>query len=158
MTPGVYYITSGNFSAASGATVTCKTCSGTNGVTIILTTTGATGQTVGNVQISPGASVTLRAPNSGTFSGLLFVQDPLAVSRGSTTPDNTLGGGTGMNLNGLLYFPHTTVGFDGNPSGTCTVLITNQLIIEGNSHFSISGCTSAGVTNLPTVNTVALAE
>jgi hypothetical protein len=158
MTPGIYYVTNGDFSVVAGATVTCNTCSGASGVTIILTTTAAAGATIGNVQIFPGATVTLRAPSSGRFSGLLFVQDPLAVSRGGTTPDTTLGGGTGMNLNGLLYFPHTTVGFDGNPSAACTVLITNQLIIDGNSNFSISGCTSAGLTNLPTVNTVALAE
>ena len=158
MTPGVYYVTNGDFSVVAGATVTCSTCSGASGVTIILTTTAAAGATIGNVQISSGATVTLRAPSSRTFSGLLFVQDPLAISSGSTTPDSTLGGGTGMNLNGLLYFPHTTVAFDGNPSAACTVLITNQLIIDGNSNFSISGCTSAGLTNLPTVNTVALAE
>jgi hypothetical protein len=158
MTPGVYYVTNGDFSVVAGATVTCKTCSGAYGVTIILTTTATAGATIGNVQISPGATVTLRAPSSGTFSGLLFVQDPPATSSGSTIPDNTFGGGTGMNLNGLLYFPHTTVAFDGNPSAACTLLITNQLIIDGNSNFSISGCASAGLTNLPTVNTVALVE
>jgi Flp pilus assembly protein TadG len=159
MTPGVYYVTSGDFSAASGATVTCKTCGGSYGVTVILTTTDAAGATIGNVQISPGATVALPAPNSGTFSGLLFVQDPLAVSLGGTTPDNTLGGGTGMNLTGLLYFPNTTVGFSGNPSATCTLLITNRLVVEGNSRLSISGCSSEGLTsNLPTVYTVALAE
>jgi hypothetical protein len=158
MMPGVYYVTNGNFSVASGATVRCTTCSGAYGVTIVLTTTQATG-TVGNVQISLGATVTLGAPNSGTFSGLLFIQDPLAMSSGSTTPpDNALQGGPGMNLNGLLYFPNTTVGFDGNPSAVCTLLITNQLIIKGNSNFRISGCTSAGLTILPVVNTVALAE
>jgi hypothetical protein len=81
------------------------------------------------------------------------------MSSGSTTPpDNALQGGPGMNLNGLLYFPNTTVGFDGNPSAACTLLITNQLIIKGNSNFRISGCTSAGLTILPVVNTVALAE
>ena len=158
MLPGVYYVTNGNFSVASGATVTCKTCTDSYGITVILTSTDATTATIGNVQISPGTTVTLAAPKSGTFSGLLFVQDPLAVSRASTTPDNTLAGGSGMNLNGLLYFPHTTVGFDGNPSAACTLLITNQLIVEGPSRLSISGCTSAGLRNLPTVDTVAIAE
>src|ERR1700746_2884078 len=55
--------------------ITCKTCSGSYGVTVILTTTGATGVTIGNVQISPGSMVTLPAPNSGRFSGLFFLQD-----------------------------------------------------------------------------------
>lgn len=154
LTPGVYYVTNGPFSVESGATVTCKTCSGAYGVTIILTTTAATRTTIGNVQISSGATVTLRAPSSGTFSGLLFVQDPLAVS-GSTTQDNAIEGGPGMNLTGLLYFPKTTVRFSGNPSATCTLLIASQLLVDGDSHFSVSGCTKAG---LPAINTVALAE
>jgi hypothetical protein len=158
MTPGVYYITNGNFAVASGATVSCMSCSGSNGVTVILTTTAATGATIGNVLISPGATVTLSAPNSGLFSGLLFVQDPLAVSGGGSTPDNTLEGGTGMKLGGLLYFPRTTVRFAGNPSAACTLLIANQLTVEGVSHLTVAGCKSAGLTNLPTVNTVALAE
>src|SRR5262252_510247 len=91
--PGVYYVTDGDFSVSSGATITCKTCSGASGVTIILTTTGGP---VGNVHIDPGARVTLHAPNSGPFSGLLFVQDPLAVSSGSTTADSGFDGGPSM--------------------------------------------------------------
>ena len=63
-----------------------------------------------------------------------------------------------MNLTGLLYFPKTTVGFQGNPSATCTLLIAKQVTIDGNSNLTTSGCASAGLTVLPTVNTVALAE
>jgi hypothetical protein len=44
LTPGAYYVTNGNLSIASGATVTCKTCDSVSGVTIVLTTTStATG-------------------------------------------------------------------------------------------------------------------
>ena len=121
--PGLYYVTNGDFSIASDATVTCLSCSGADGVTIILTTPNASGGTVGSVQISSGATVTLQAPNSGTFSGVLFVQDPLAASAGGEQPDNSLDAGPGMNLTGLLYFPKTSVGFRGNPSTTCTLLI-----------------------------------
>jgi hypothetical protein len=158
LSPGTYWITDGNLTLDKGAAVTCSSCSGANGVTIILTTTGAIGGTVGNVHISRGATVTLQASNSGTFSGLLFVQDPLAKSSAGPTPDNGLDGGPFMNLTGLLYFPKTTVGFQGNPSATCTLLITKQVTIDGNSNFTRSGCASAGLTVLPTVNTVALAE
>ena len=63
-----------------------------------------------------------------------------------------------MNLNGLLYFPSTSVGFDGNQSTTCSLLISKQLVIDGDSNFDISGCTNAGLTRLPMVYTVAVAE
>ena len=136
LTPGVYYVTNGDFSIASAATVTCMT--------------------IGNAQIRMGATVTLQAPNSGPFSGLLFVQDPLAA--GSEEPDNAFEGGPGMNLTGLLYFPNATVGFRGNPSATCTLLVASQVTIDSSSRLSTSGCGTAGLTNLPTVYTVALAE
>jgi Putative Flp pilus-assembly TadE/G-like len=152
LTPGLYYLTNGDFSVAPGARLT-----GT-GVAIVLTTTNATAGTVGNVKISPGARVTLSAPSSGSFSGILFVQDPLARSSGSTTPDNTLEGGAGMGLNGLLYFPNTTVGFGGNAGATCTLLITSQLVITETSNFNMSGCPAAGLTRQPSIYTVALAE
>lgn len=153
--PGVYYVTNGNFSVGLGATVRCSTCSGAKGVTIVLTTKGGT---VGTVQISAGAAVTLQAPNSGTFSGILFVQDPQAVPSGSTTPDNGFEAGPSMKLTGLLYFPQTTVAFQGNPSPACALLVANQVVINGNSNFSTAGCSSAGLATLPVVNTIALAE
>ena len=153
--PGVYYVTNGDFSVALGAIVTCKTCTGANGVTIILTTNGGT---VGSVHIYAGAAITLQAPNSGTFSGILFVQDSMAISSGGTTPDNGFEGGPSMKLTGLLYFPKTSIAFQGNPGAACTLLVADQLVLDGNSNLSSVGCTSAGLARLPTVNTVALAE
>lgn len=155
LVPGVYYVTNGDFSVALGATVTCKTCGGANGVTIILTTTSGP---VGSVQISSGASVTLQAPNAGTFSGILFVQDPMAVPGGSTTPDNRFEAGGSMKLTGLLYFPKTTLAFEGNPGAACTLTVADQVVIYGASGFSATGCTSAGLAVLPTVVTAALAK
>jgi hypothetical protein len=63
-----------------------------------------------------------------------------------------------MNLTGLLHFPQTGVGFQGNLGSTCTLLVANQVVIDGDSDFSAIGCTSAGLASLPKVNTVALAE
>jgi Flp pilus assembly protein TadG len=152
--PGVYYVTNGNFSVSLGATVKCSTCTGANGVTIVLTTNGGTVA----VQISPGATVSLQAPSSGRFSGILFVQDPLAVSSGSTTPDNAFEAGASMKLTGLLYFPQTTVAFQGNPGAACALLVAKRVVIEGDSNFTTAGCSSAGLATLPIVNTIALAE
>ncbi len=158
MIPGAYYVTNGDFSVASGATVACTTCKGADGVTIITTKTGTSGGTVGNVQISSGANVTLHAPKSGIFSGMLFVQDPLATSAGGTTPDSVLAGGPTMILTGLLYFPATKVGFQGSPSPTCTLLIASRVVTNGRAGFAASGCVGAGLSGRPAVYTAALVE
>jgi Flp pilus assembly protein TadG len=146
LAPGTYWITDGDLTLQPKALL-----KGT-GVTIILTI-GKLG-TVGRVQIPTGTTVTLQAPNSGTFSGLLLIQDRSATPSGGSV----LEGGGNMRLTGLLYLPNTTVGFHGNLSATCTVLITRQVAIQGDSSFSTSGCKAAGLTRLPTVYTVALAE
>jgi hypothetical protein len=158
LTPGVYYVTEGDFSIASSATVTCRSCSGANGVTIILTSTGASPAAIGNVQIASGATVTLRAPSSGTFSGLLFAQDPLATPASGNAPDNVLAGGSTMNLTGLLYFPTTKVRFRGNPSATCTLLIASRVLTNGTAGFAASDCAGAGLSGRPAVYTAVLVE
>jgi len=54
--PGAYYVINGDFSVACNAMVTCRTCDGTGGVIIVLTTTTASAEAVGKVQIQPGAA------------------------------------------------------------------------------------------------------
>jgi Flp pilus assembly protein TadG len=156
--PGLYYVTEGDFSIASGATVTCTTCGGVNGVTIILTSTDTAAAPVGNVKIAGGALVTLRAPKSGTFSGMLFIQDPLTIPVGGNTPDSIFAGGSGMSLTGLLYFPTTKVRFQGNPGATCTVLIASRVGTNGSAGFATSGCAGAGLSGRPAVYTAVLVE
>jgi len=113
---------------------------------------------VRNVQINSGAIVTLRAPSSGIFSGLLFIQDPLAIPAGGNTPDSVLAGGSTMNLTGLLYFPTTKVRFQGNPGATCTLLIAGRVGTNGTAGFAASGCAGAGLSGRPAVYTAALVE
>jgi hypothetical protein len=100
----------------------------------------------------------LQAPRAGPFSGFLLLQDPLTISAGEDEPDNALDGGPTMNLTGLLYFPTTSVAFQGNPQATCTLLIAQQITIGGDSRLTASGCSTAGLTRLPTVYTAALVE
>jgi Flp pilus assembly protein TadG len=160
LVPGTYWITDGSLQIQTNAVLNCSSCASANGtgVTIILTTKNPATGAVGNVEISGGATVTLQAPNSGPFSGLLLIQDPLASSAGSGEPDNTLEGGPTMSLTGLLYFPNTSVGLQGNPRATCTILVVNQVEIDGTSRFTNSGCATAGLKWLPKVYTVTLAE
>jgi len=104
----------------------------------------------------------LQAPNSGTFSGLVIVQDSNGLPPGTTyTSRRSTLEGPGATLNGLVYFPNASMTFQGNPSSAgpkCLVVVVDALIVDGPSSLATSGCTSAGLTNLPTINTVSLAE
>jgi len=136
--------------------VTCSTCTGGTGVTIILTNTTGT---VGGLCSDSNSSVTLNAPTTGTYKGYLIIQDPGATTGTSSCKkaDNSFQGGANMNLTGLLYFPNTTVVYQGNPSSACSVLVAKTITLNGTSNFSTSGCTGAGL-DAPTVKTVVLGE
>ena len=67
----------------------------------------------------------------------------------------------GATLNGLVYFPNSALTFDGNPGPSgprCLLLVVNAVQVDANSRFDSQGCAQAGLVNLPTVLTVALAE
>jgi hypothetical protein len=167
LSPGTYWITDGNLQLGPGggtSLLECTACNGGSlGVTIIFTTTNGASGSIGTVLMqSSGAQIgNLNAPNSGTFEGLLFVQDTVA---GATyTTSGTLQGGPNVALDGtgLVYFPHTDLTFQGTPQlGTngCLVVIADQVTLAGNSTLSATGCSSAGLGTTPTVKTVAIAE
>jgi hypothetical protein len=72
-----------------------------------------------------------------------------------------LWGGSGIAFvgTGLIYFPHTNLEFQGNPTlGTngCLILYANTISLQGNSTLASSGCTAAGLGSMPTVNTITL--
>lgn len=143
--PGTYYINAGDFTVAANATVRCN-CTGTDGVTIVLTTDGAE-STIGTVTINGGADVQLKAPSDGLseYSGLAFYQDPRAPTG---TPNARFNGGALMNITGAVYFPNRQVQWSGNnsPSGpSCTQIIGKTVTFIGNSTINNTGCVAAGV-------------
>jgi hypothetical protein len=127
---GVYYINGGSFSVTGHVVVT-----GT-GVTIVLFNSAT-------VNIAGQANVTLSAPTSGAWQGVLFWQD--AASSPCCTTDSVAGNGS-INLTGALYFPHGNVSFTGNSGSNCTVLIANTVTFAGNGFMSASACAADGVT------------
>jgi hypothetical protein len=141
LAPGTYWINGDLTIPPSG------TLKGT-GVTIIL---------AGRASIL-GATFTLNAPSSGPFAGIVMVQDvdDLPPSQGSQ-----ISGGPGATLNGLVYFPKSSITFHGNPSAAgpkCLILVVNWLIVDGDSILDSSGCANIGLTNLPTAHNATLAE
>jgi hypothetical protein len=166
LSPGTYWITDGDLQlgpGGGGTTLQCSTCSnGGAGVTIILTTAKSKNGTVGTLTLNSLANLNLNAPSSGTFAGMVLIQDSNGLPPG-TTINNTANvqANAAETLSGLVYFPDTAVTFQGGPSATgpqCLVLVANTVAMQGNPGFATSGCGSLGLNKLPIVKTVYLAE
>jgi Flp pilus assembly protein TadG len=149
LAPGTYWV-NGDLTIPQTGTLHCSTCDNLKGtgVTIILT---------GRASIS-GASINLNTPSSGPFAGLVMVQNA-----GDISPDHgsQISGGPGATLNGLVYFPKSSMTFHGNPSATgpkCLILVINWLNVDADSILDSSGCANIGLTNLPTLHDATLAQ
>ena len=139
--PGVYVIQSGDFKVNANANV-----SG-DGVTIYL----AGGS---RVSMNGNATVSLSAPTSGIYSGVLMYGD-----RTSTGGQSTFNGTADSLLTGALYFPKQQVNYLGNFSGKngCTQVVADLIQWSGSSNIS-QDCTSLGMRDIPATQSVALVE
>jgi Flp pilus assembly protein TadG len=110
--PGLYII-NGQMTFGGGANITG------NGVTFYLPP-GA------SLNIANGITETLSAPTSGTYNGVLFYQD-----RQNTTAES-LQGGAGSSLKGILYFPTANFTFtNGTNTSTYAAIICGSLNFSG---------------------------
>ncbi len=84
------------------------------------------------VHFAGSANVTLSAPTSGDYEGVLIWQD-------AATPNDLLAvfnGGPDLELNGVLYFPNNPVRFAGNGDpGGATSIVARTVYITGNANF-----------------------
>jgi hypothetical protein len=108
LSPGIYYVKSGQFNIAGGASVT-----GT-GVSIVLTTMDGL-NSYATFSITNGNNLTLSAPTSGQTAGILFFGDRNAPSSNT----NVLSGFTTANLQGAIYLPTQTMQY-GSSAGAIT--------------------------------------
>lgn len=156
LNPGVYIIDRGDLNVNAQATLTCN-CSGTDGVTIILTSSTTANQ-IGSVTINGGATVNLTAPSdpSNPYQGVLFYQDRHAPSNKMAK----FNGGSSMNLTGAIYFPVQEVEWAGNngpTSPSCTEIIAKRITFTGASKLEDTACKDMGVEPI-TVTGVRLVE
>jgi hypothetical protein len=133
--PGTYVLYDADMSL-QGGTVTCSTCTpGGAGVTFVFT--GSSPSKVGTVTINGGASMQLNAPGSGTYAGVVMYRDALATDQTSK-----INGGSGLNLIGGMYFPTSTLDFQGNTgvsfSNVCRVVVAATVTFTGNANFTDS--------------------
>lgn len=145
LAPGVYYIDKSDFTVNGGAKIRCSCPNPTDGVTIVLTSSGSASD-IGTVTINGGADVVLRAPSASneTFKGVLFFQDPRASASGV----NKLNGGSSMTLTGAIYFPKQQIQFNGDNDSaatTCTQIIGRTVEFTGSSKIFNNGCAEAGI-------------
>jgi hypothetical protein len=119
---GTYIIKGGGLTFGGGVTASGS------GVMFYLTGTNAT---YASLTIANGATVTVSAPTSGVYQGVLFYQD-----RSITSSSNaSFAGGAAMNLTGSLYFPTTNVAFSNGVSGAdTTAIVAKQVSFVGGAN------------------------
>ena len=114
---GVIWVTDGDLALDSNGVLECTTCNASTGAgaTIIFTAGPANKIGAPTMQSNPTID-NLNAPTSGTYAGLLMVQDTVSGATYSTSA--TFQGTPGQTLNGLIYTPNSQLNFIGNPSVT----------------------------------------
>jgi len=125
--PGTYVISGGGIQFGSGSV------SGT-GVTFYITGTSFTNNQL--VAINNGMTVSLAAPTSGTYQGVLFFQDR---SINNTALSSSFAGRANMTLTGSLYFPTTALAFNNGSSSTANVaLLARTVDFEGGAGIQLN--------------------
>lgn len=138
--PGVYVV-QGNLKINANANISGS------GVTIFMSGSST-------VSINGNATVTLSAPTSGTYSGVLFYGD-----RTGTAAQSTFNGTASSLFTGAIYFPRQQVNYLGNFSGKngCTQVVADTIQWSGNSTIN-QDCSSLGMKDIPAAQSVAIAE
>jgi Flp pilus assembly protein TadG len=129
MGAGIYTINNGNFGLSGGNTIT-----GSN-VSIILT--GSPASSIGTVNISGGATLTLTPPASGPMQGVAVYVDRNAPTSHAAS---SFSGGSTMPITGSLYLPSQKVSYSGGSStgSACLQLIADTVSFSGGSKFGTS--------------------
>ncbi|TPN80792.1 hypothetical protein FJ987_26595 [Mesorhizobium sp. CU2] len=138
--PGVYVV-QGSFKVNANAAVSGS------GVTIFMSGSNT-------VSMNGNATVTLSAPTSGTYSGVLFYGDQTG-----TAAQSTFNGTANSLLTGAIYFPRQQVNYLGNFSGQsgCTQVVADTIQWSGNSTIN-QDCSSLGMRTIPAAQSVAVVE
>lgn len=133
---GIYVINNGTLHFLSGANNASNT--GGNGVVFYLTGTA-------NLVIDNGANVNLTAPSSGTYAGIVVLQNP------ADTAAISVQGGSNTSFNGAIFAPSSNVTL-GNGSGTTlgADLVAKTLTMNGGGTLSSTATNSFGTLNVST--------
>lgn len=159
---GVYVVDGGSFTingkatVCGGGTITATnpfTCAYGGGVTFYLTN-GASLTTNGT------PTVQMYAPNSGTYEGLLFYEDP------NDTQAASLSGDSSSFYQGAIYMPSAQLTFGGNASfnngADYTIIVVDELQLSGNPDVNLksnySGLSNGGGPLVGAITSATLVE
>lgn len=148
--PGVYYIANGDLYLTSVNTVSCPDCTGNAGITFVMTQTTGNMNDIGGVMITSQNSVTLSAPKTGAYKGVLFYQDR-RVPAGTMTSTSKIFTITSLNtatLWGAIYFPRNRIDISslnsaGSSTNGCTVWIGRYIKFTSYNSAYVAGCKNA---------------
>ena len=165
-TPGVYYIANGDLVIRSDNNVSCPTCvvndtGGTTGTAFVLTQTTGNNSDIGGVSITSQNNITLNAPYSGPYAGVLFYQDRRATAgtMSSTSKIFTVASLNNATLSGAIYFPQNRIdissinNFGGSSTNGCTVWIGRYLKFSSFNNNYKAGCKTYYNTGVPGLTT-----
>ena len=104
--------------------------------------TGTDGQ-AGNFTMNSQANLTMTAPTSGTYKGLIIYRDRRAPNVGIK-----INGGAASQFSGAIYMPSTDMEFTGNSGMNvqCLQMVGQKLVFRGTAQLNNS-CNVAGQTN-----------
>jgi hypothetical protein len=159
MSPGTYIMAGGGLTLNSLAVV--------NGSGVTVYNTSSTGwgcsgsSSYTPITISGQANVTLSAPTTGALADVLLFGDRAGCSQVGSCQDQ-INGGSSTTFNGAMYFKSDTLLFSGSTATGCMMAVADKLNFNGNSSFSISGCTGTfggvSVSVTPTAATLYAAQ
>lgn len=118
---GTYVLTNGNFNAGNSAIIDAD-----GPVTIFLS-----GTTSAAVTLSGASRVTLSAPSSGSYQGILFYQDP--AHPGTTT--SSVGNSAALNATGTWYMPQGAVSMSGAIATGKMAMVVKDLTVANSATF-----------------------
>ncbi len=139
---------------STGVTFYATSCSG------ITSCSGCTGSSCTYQPLFIGSqanAVTLQAPTTGSYKGILFWADKNAFqtncSQGASDT-STLNGNTNTQLTGSIYLPNTSLYITGESSpGTYTGLVSYCLTVDGNSDVVLKNDSTGQYTGIATSST-----
>jgi len=138
MSPGTYIMAGGGLTLNSLAVVKGS------GVTVYSTSStgwGCSGSySYTPITISGQANVNLSAPSTGALADVLLFGDRAGCSKVGSCEDQ-INGGSSTTFNGAMYFKSDTLLITGSNAAGCMMAVADIIDINGNSSFSISGCT-----------------
>jgi hypothetical protein len=119
--PGIYFVDGGDVLFQGHVTG--------DDVTIVLT--GSSPSNIGEIDIRAQSVVTLTAPSSGAYQGIVIHQDASAEEDG----DNKFNGGSGLTLRGAIYIKNQPITYNGGTDvAGCTQIVARIVKFSGTSY------------------------